>query len=64
MKKFNVSYRGVDFPYEELKYYGKITKKYANKSSGFAEVELALENAEEKITTPSSALIELPKKNR
>ena len=64
LNKFNVSYRGVDFPYEELKYYGEITKIYANESSGFAEVELALENAEGKKTTPASALIELPKKNK
>ena len=42
----------------------EITKIYANESSGFAEVELALENAEGKKTTPASALIELPKKNK
>ncbi|MEC7837761.1 MAG: MaoC/PaaZ C-terminal domain-containing protein [Chloroflexota bacterium] len=62
LKKFNVSYRGVDFPYEDLKYYGKITNKYIDKSIGFVEIDLSLENAEGQITTPSSALIELPMK--
>ena len=27
LKKFNVSYRGVDFPYEDLKLSGKVIKK-------------------------------------
>ncbi len=62
LKKFNVSYRGVDFPYEDLKYYGKVTNKYIDKSIGFVEIDLSLENAEGQITTPSSALIELPMK--
>ena len=26
LRKFNVSYRGVDFPYENLKLYGKVIK--------------------------------------
>ncbi len=60
LKKFNVSYRGVDFPYEDIKYYGKITNKFIENSAGFVEINLSLENAEGKITTPSTALIELP----
>ncbi|MBC78523.1 MAG: hypothetical protein CL772_00080 [Chloroflexi bacterium] len=60
LRKFNVSYRGVDFPYENLKYYGKITNKFIDNSVGFVEIELSLENAEGKITTPASALVELP----
>tara|TARA_B100000579_G_scaffold258455_1_gene212874 strand:+ start:16134 stop:16574 length:441 start_codon:yes stop_codon:yes gene_type:complete len=63
LRKFNVSYRGVDFPYEDLKYYGKITNKFIDNSAGFVEIELSLENAEGKITTPASALVELPIKN-
>ena len=38
LKKFNVSYRGVDFPYEDLKYYGKITNKYIDKSIGLLKL--------------------------
>ena len=64
LKKFNVSYRGVDFPYEDLKYYGKITNKFIDNSAGFVEIELSLENADGKITTPCSALVELPIKNK
>jgi acyl dehydratase len=60
LKKFNVSYRGVDFPYEDIKYYGKITNKFIEDSAGFVEIDLSLENSEGKITTPSTALIELP----
>jgi|TARA_B100001094_G_scaffold206616_1_gene200504 acyl dehydratase len=64
LKKFNVSYRGVDFPYEDLKYYGKITNKFIDNSVGFVEIELSLENADGIITTPCSALVELPIKNK
>ena len=64
LKKFIVSYRGVDFPYEDLKYYGKITNKFIDNSAGFVEIELSLENADGKITTPCSALVELPIKNK
>jgi len=60
LKKFNVSYRGVDFQYEDIKYYGKITNKFIEDSAGFVEIDLSLENSEGKITTPSTALIELP----
>lgn len=64
IRKFNVSYRGVDFPYENLKYYGKVTKKEMIDSKGIITIELALENLEGKITTPSIAEIELPIKNK
>ncbi|MDG2101705.1 MAG: hypothetical protein GWO78_04725 [Dehalococcoidales bacterium] len=63
IRKFNVSYRGVDFPYENLKYYAKVIKKEIIDSKGIITLELALENLEGKITTPSNAEIELPVKN-
>jgi len=64
LKKFNVSYRGVDFPYEELKCYGKVTKKRIIDSNGIIELEVYLENAEGRITTPCFAEVELPFKKK
>lgn len=63
LRQFNVSYRGVDFPNENLKYYGKITNKFIDNSIGLVEIDLSLENSEGKITTPASAIVELPIKN-
>ena len=62
--KFNVSYRGVDFPYDDLKYYGKVIKKSIEDSKGVVYIELNLENSKGQITTPSTAQIELPIKKK
>ncbi len=60
LKKFNVSYRGVDFPYEDLKLSWKVIKKQIINSMGIIELEVNLENAEGKVTTPCFAEVELP----
>lgn len=64
LKKFNVSYRGVDFPYENLKLYGKVIKKQIINSVGNLELEVFLENEDGIVTTPCFAEIELPLKNK
>ena len=64
IKKFNVSYRGVDFPYDDLKYYGKVIKKSIEGPKGVVDIELNLENSKGQITTPSTAQIELPIKEK
>lgn len=63
LRQFNVSYRGVDFPNENLKYYGRIINKFIDNSMGLVEIELSLENSAGKITTPAFAVVELPIKN-
>ena len=64
LRKFNVSYRGVDFPYENLKLYGKVIKKQIINSVGNLELEVFLENEEGIVTTQCFAEIELPLKNK
>ncbi|PIZ27179.1 MAG: dehydratase, partial [Chloroflexi bacterium CG_4_10_14_0_8_um_filter_46_9] len=44
LKKYNVRYRGMDFPEQDLACKGKVTKKYVHAHEHLVELELWTEN--------------------
>ncbi|MFC1926833.1 MaoC/PaaZ C-terminal domain-containing protein, partial [Chloroflexota bacterium] len=60
LKKINCSYKGMNYPNEEVFCKGKVAKKYSQGDEHFIECEIWAENREGKITTPGSATFTLP----
>ena len=60
IKRFACSYRGMDLPNQRLTQKGKVTKKYQEGERNIVEVEIWVEDAEGKNTTPGSATVTLP----
>ena len=63
VKKFGVTYRGMDMPKHEITVRGVVAKKYQEDGQNVAEVDVWTENAEGKKTTPGSAVVALPSRN-
>jgi len=62
LKKYNVRYRGMDFPDQELTCKGKVTKKYVENNEHLVELDIWTENPQGEKTITGSALISLPSK--
>ena len=60
IKRVACSYRGMDLPNRRLTHKGKITKKYQEGIRHIVELEIWVENADGKTTTPGSAVVTLP----
>ena len=58
--RFGCSYRGMDYPNQEMTCRGVIRRKYQEEDRSLVELEIWVENAERKVTTPGSALVTLP----
>ncbi len=64
LKKLTCQYRGMHFAGEDCVCKGKVTKKYTEDSEYYVECEIWAENAKGERTTPGSALITLPSRDR
>ncbi len=60
VKKLSCSYRGNDFPGDDILCKGKVTNKYVKDGEHFVECEIWTENPEGQRTTPGTATVILP----
>lgn len=64
LKKLSVQYRGMDVPGDKLTCKGKVSKKHENAGQLLVDLEIWVENGKGEKTTPGSATVALPSKNR
>jgi len=62
LKKYNVRYRGMDFPDQELTCKGKVTKKYVENNEHLVDLDIWTENPQGEKTITGSAVVSLPSK--
>jgi len=63
IKKYGVSYRGMDYPGQEMTCRGVVTKKYQEGSENLVDLEIWTENPSGQKTTPGSATVALPSRS-
>ena len=59
IKKYGCSYRGMDFPNEDIICKGVVTKKYEEGGEKLVDLEVWTENPQGKKTTPGYATVSL-----
>ena len=62
LKKITVSYRGMDYPGEDLTCKGKVTGKRTEGDKHLVECAIWTENPKGEITTQGTAIVDLPSK--
>ena len=62
MREFSVQYRGIDYPNEKKTCRGRVKSKRTEGDAGLVVLELSLEDASGTVTTPGTALVELPRR--
>ena len=60
IKKYGCSYRGMDFPDQDITCKGVVTRKFEENGEKLVELEIWTENGEGKKTTPGTATVGLP----
>ena len=60
LKSFACSYRGMDYPNEEMTCRGVVTKKYEQNGEKLVDLEIWTENPQGQKTTPGTATVRLP----
>jgi len=60
IQKFSCSYRGMDYPNEEMTCRGVVTKKYEANGDKLVDLEIWTENPQGQKTTPGTATVILP----
>lgn len=63
VKRYQVSYRGMDYPGEEMVCHGRVTRKYEENGEGLVDLEIWTANPEGQQTTPGTATVILPKRD-
>jgi acyl dehydratase len=58
--KFGCSYRGMDFPDQDIVCHGLVTKKYEKDGKKLVDLEIWTENPEGRKTSPGAATVALP----
>jgi acyl dehydratase len=58
--KFGCSYRGMDFPDQDIVCHGLVTKKYEQDGKKLVDLEIWTENPEGRKTSPGTATVALP----
>ena len=59
---WNVSYRGMDAARQDLRIWGKVTKKYDEGGEGRVDLNVGVTQPDGTETTPGSATVALPKR--
>ena len=62
IKKYGCSYRGMDYPNQDILCRGVVTKKYDENGKHLVELDVWTENPAGKKTSPGTALVALPAK--
>ena len=60
--QWGVSYRGMDPARQNIKVWGKVTKKYEQNGEGYVDLEVGCQQPNGTQTTPGTATVVLPKK--
>lgn len=60
IKQFGCSYRGMDYPNEDIVCGGKVVRKYEENGEKLVDLEVWTTNPEGKQTTPGTATVKLP----
>ncbi|GAB4326097.1 MAG: hypothetical protein Kow0010_09030 [Dehalococcoidia bacterium] len=60
IKRFGCSYRGMDYPDQDIICKGVVTRKYEQDGEKLVDLEIWTENPEGKKTTPGTATVRLP----
>lgn len=60
IKKYGVSYRGMDYPAQEMTCRGVITRKYQENGENLVDLDIWTENPSGQKTTPGTATVLLP----
>lgn len=60
IKAYGCSYRGMDFPNEDIVCKGVVTKKYEKDGEKLVDLEIWTENPKGQKTTPGTATVKLP----
>jgi acyl dehydratase len=60
IKKFGCSYRGMDYPNEDITCKGVVTRKYEEGGEKLVDLEIWTENPQGQKTTPGTATVSLP----
>jgi acyl dehydratase len=60
IKKFGCSYRGMDFPNQDIICRGKVMRKYEENGEKLVDLEVWTEDPSGKKTTPGTATVRLP----
>jgi len=63
VKSFGCQYRGMDEPNQDITCRGVVTKKYAEGSQNFVELDIWTENPQGQKTTPGTAVVTLPSRS-
>jgi len=63
IKKFGVSYRGMNVPGEDIICRGKVTKKHVQDGEHLVELEIWAEKARGEKNTPGNAVVSLPSRS-
>jgi acyl dehydratase len=58
--RFGCSYRGLDYPDQDLRCRGRVRRKYQEDGANLVELEVWVEQEDGTVTTPGSALVALP----
>jgi acyl dehydratase len=62
VKRYSVSYRGMDVPGDDLACRGTVTRKYEEDGLALVDLDIWLENSQGQKTTPGTATAVLPRK--
>lgn len=62
--RYGCSYRGMDYPNEDLRCRGKVKDVSLGEGENLVEVDIWLENQRGEVTTPGSATVALPSRSR
>jgi acyl dehydratase len=60
IKRWNCQFRAMDYPDQDLKCRGVITKKYREDGQHLVDLDIWIENPEGRPTTPGTATVALP----
>ena len=60
IKRYGVSYRGMDLPAQEMTLRGTVTGKRQENGENLVELEIWTENPQGQKTTPGTATVALP----
>jgi len=63
IRKFGVSYRGMDLPNREITAKGVVTAKRQDGGENIVELDIWAEDADGKKTTPGTAVVSLPSRS-
>ena len=58
--RYGCSYRGMDYPEQDLRCRGKVTEISVREGDGLVDLDIWIENRSGEVTTPGTATVSLP----